>query len=266
MKIDFLTIVLDGSPWIQRHHAEFEKLNLDWNWRVVEGVAASANCTVWCSHQAPRLSNDGTTEYLDALAAYDHRVVLYRKEFWNGKVAMVNEPFRTLYEPTLLIEMDADELWTAEQIKTLHDMFIAQPSKNCAWFYCDYRVGHGLRIKHSTEGYGNNTQYEWKRAWIWQPGMRFKTHEPPVMEPFTDNAFTHDETFEKGLVFRHEAYSTEKQVAFKQKYYGSQRNENGKLYADAVNLWRTMQREAKTGDALKQWMPWVNGEPVLERV
>src|SRR6185503_8916213 len=90
MKLVFLTIVLDGMPWVTRHWPEFERLDFDWQWHVVEGAAANTACTSWCAPIAPRLSNDGTTQYLDALASYDHRVILHRKELWQGKLDMVN--------------------------------------------------------------------------------------------------------------------------------------------------------------------------------
>lgn len=260
MMLEIITIVLDGMPFIAHHHREFEKLPFPFRWHILEGVAANTLCTKWCAPMLPRLSNDGTTQYLDALAAYDYRVIIHRKELWQGKLAMVNEPLRYMHEPCLLLQVDSDELWTVEQLMKLRQMFIENPEKNCAYFRCDYRVGPNVRIT-SSEGYGNNSAYEWHRAWRWHRGLQFQSHEPPVLGNFQPKPFTHAETCEAGLVFRHEAYSTEKQVAFKQRFYGSAANPKGHLYRDAVAKWRALQLNTKWPVDLKEYMPWV-GEGV----
>ncbi len=257
--IHFLTIVLDGLPWLAHIYPQLEKLDFDWSWRVVEGVAANVKDTSWCKPLTPRLSEDGTTQYLDALAGYDPRVILYRKELWNGKVAMVNEPLRTMYEPGLLFEMDSDELWSAEQIGKVHQMFLNDPKKNCAYFRCDYRVGPRVRITNADgEHYGNHHAYEWKRVWRFSPGMRFKTHEPPVIENFQENAIKHEETARLGLVFVHQAYSTEKQIAFKEAYYPSCKG--------ALEGWRKLQRNMRWPVDLKSFLPWVGEGVVVDRI
>lgn len=265
MKIVFLTICLDAMPWLTRHWPEFEKLPFDWQWVISEGVAAPTACTKWCSPMLPRLSSDGTTQYLDSLAAYDSRVILHRKELWQGKLAMVNEPLRYMHEPCLLVQVDSDELWTAEQLVKLRQMFMDNPDKTCAYFNCDYRVGPNVRIT-SCNGYGNNNAYEWHRAWRWQRGMVFASHEPPVLANFNPKPFTHTETEAAGLVFRHEAYSTEKQVAFKETYYGSLNNPKGHLYRDAVSKWRALQLNVKWPVDLKQYLLWVGDSVVADQI
>lgn len=265
MRLVFLTIVLDGMPWIAHHHREFEKLPFDWQWVISEGVAANTSCTKWCAPMLPRLSNDGTTQYLDSLAAYDHRVIIHRKELWQGKLAMVNEPLRYMHEPCLLMQVDSDELWTAEQLVRLREMFINNPDKNCAYFDCDYRVGPNVHIT-SASGFGNNRAYEWHRAWRWQRGLSFQSHEPPVFGNFKCNPFLHDQTRAAGLVFRHEAYSTEKQVASKSIYYGSPANAKGHLYRDAVKQWRALQLNTKWPVDLKDYLGWVGEGVVADQI
>jgi hypothetical protein len=85
MKITFLTMALDAMPFITRHIEQFEKLKLDWEWRIAEGVASPSHCTKWCAPMVPRLSLDGTTGYLEALTNWDPRVKLWQREQWNGK-------------------------------------------------------------------------------------------------------------------------------------------------------------------------------------
>lgn len=264
MNLEIFTICLDAQPWITFHYPQFERLPFDWRWHVIEGVASNAHCTHWCAEMAPRLSNDGTTEYLDSIAAYDPRVIIHRKEMWHGKISMVNEPLRYMHAPALLLECDADEIWTTEQIIKLREMFMNDPTKNTAQFYCDYRVGRGISIT-SVNKYGNNSG-EWKRAWRFTPGMRFKNHEPPSFENHNEHLFTREQTKAAGLVFRHEAYSTEKQVAWKEQFYGSENNPCGKLYHGAVKRWRALQRTNQSViPELKRYLPWCGEGVTAER-
>lgn len=266
MKLCLLTIVLDGMPWITRHWPEFEKLDFDWQWHVIEGVARNTACTSWCAPATPRLSNDGTTGYLDSLADYDHRVILHRKELWQGKREMVNAPLRVMHEPCLLVQVDSDELWTAEQLTRLRQLFIEQPEKNSARFHCDYRLGPNIHIT-SRGGFGNHDDYEWKRAWRWTPGMLFASHEPPAFERFVERPFTYAETEATGLVFRHEAYSALKQVTAKSRFYGSPNNKQGHLYANAVEGWQRLQRNRVWPVTdLKQYLRFVGAGVVADLV
>src|SRR5882672_1882183 len=229
MKITIVTIALDAMPFVTLHYPEFRKLKSDWEWLVAEGVAAPVLDTSWVSKMAPRLSQDGTTEYLDSVRAFDSRVHVFRRSEWPGKAAMFNRILETIYEPTILLQVDSDECWTAEQIEALVAMFQRDRSKNSAYFYCRYFVGRDLVIA-TRNGFGNHTEYEWLRAWRFVPGMRFERHEPPVIDGLTLNPFTHAETESEGIVFDHFAYATEAQVRFKQEYYGSHNNPKGHLY------------------------------------
>jgi len=264
-RIVFVTLALDAMPFITRHLSEFEKLELEWEWRIAEGVAAPKHCTKWCAPMTPRLSFDGTTGYLESIAAWDTRVKLMQRELWNGKTHMLNALCHTIREPSLVWEVDADECWNAEQIMRMARMFAEHRVKNCAHFHCRYFVGKDIMIT-SRGGYGNNEAYEWKRVWRWEPGMRWKSHEPPVVDGITERPFTHAETEAAGLVFDHYAYATEAQVAFKEQYYGSINNECGKLYKDAVKGWMRLQENREWPADLKQYMPWVGDGVRVERV
>ena len=263
MKLVVFTLVLDGMPWIADFWPELRKLDFQWEWRVVEGVAAPQGCTSWCERIAPRLSDDGTTGYLDSIASFDPRIKLFRRELWHGKAAMCNAALGRMAEPALLLQADSDELWTAAQLTELRRLFITNPKKNAAYFWCDYRLGPNVRIT-SRDTYGNNSSYEWLRAWRWEPWMSFKTHEPPVLcdhdgKPIPLNAFSHAETEKSGLVFRHESWSTRKQVEFKSRYYGSASNkDHGADYKDAVTKWEAFQRNTTWPTKVKNWLPWMD--------
>ena len=68
----------------------------------------------------------------------------------------------------------------------------------------------------------------------YQAGDYWKSHVPPVLlrmhegkmqDVIEINPFTHEETFEMGLVFDHFAFTTEQQLKFKESYYP--KNGNG---------------------------------------
>lgn len=242
-------------PWITMHYPEFRKLKTPWIWHVVEGVAAPEQCTSWCRQIPPSLSTDGSGDYLTSLA-FDPRVIVTRKALWRGKVAMVNAPLRYVDEDCILLQVDSDECWRAEQIETLVEMFKQHPEKNSAYFRCNYRLGANIVASRRGE-YGNRTDIEWLRAWRFTVGQRFATHEPPKIEGLKLNPFTHDETEAKGLVFEHFAWATEEQVKWKCDYYGSPANQLGEKYQDGVAGWKRLQENTRWPTRLDAFLPWV---------
>lgn len=242
MKLVFFTIVHNGMPWITHHYPELRRLAIPWQWIIVEGAAAPEHCTSWCSQQPPSLSTDGTSEYLDSIY-FDTRITLLRSELWHGKLSMVNAAMEAIFEPCLLVEIDADELWTSSQLTALHHLFTKHPRAHLAYFYCRYFVGPNLYLS-TRNGFGNHTDYEWLRAWRYAPGMRFKSHEPPVLEGATQHPLLHADTERAGLVFDHMAWATEPQVAFKCRFYGSRANKRGALYSSALDGWHKLQHDA----------------------
>jgi hypothetical protein len=267
MKLFFETIVLDGMPFLPMIYSELRKLvNIDWQWNCVEGVAAPVGCTKWCAPTAPRLSLDGTTPYLEALSSFDPRVVHWKKELWQGKAAMLNEPLKFLHEPAVLMQVDSDEIWQHTDFANIHTMLAGRGKYNCAMFRCRYFVGPDIVIT-SRDTYGNNSSYEWLRAWRIDPGARFETHEPPKLKGVEARPFLHEHTEKLGLVFDHFAWATEKQVAEKASYYGSPNNkEHGKDYANAVEGWRRLQEAKMPVENLAAYLPWVGEGVTANRI
>lgn len=258
MKVAFFSIVLDGMPWITFHYPEFRRLSFDWEWHVVEGVAAPVKDTKWCRKIPARLSNDGTTKYLESLN-FDPRVKLYKKELWNGKVEMVNAPLKNIKQPCLLWEIDSDECWKADQFSLMRRMFIREPDRSSAQFICRYFVGPDI-ISISKGSYGNRS-YDWLRVWRFNPGMTFVTHEPPVLDGIQDDLkFSQEETSRAGLIFDHYAYALRKSVEFKQSYYG-----HGK-YSNAVKKWEALQRNQTWPALLRDFFPWVDDNALVKRL
>lgn len=270
--IEFVTIVKDGMPFIGLHYPMMRQLPFDWRWFIVEGTAAPEACTSWCAPIQPGLSKDGTTEYLESLAKFDSRVVHLKGAYWHGKVAMFNAALEHLHEPSLLWQIDSDEIWRADQFINMERMFstdsvqaLTHGKRNCARFFCRYFVGPDIVIE-TRNGYGNNSQYEWHRVWKVNPGVRFETHEPPCLENFEEKPFTQAETEKAGLVFDHYAYAAEEQVRFKEEYYGSSNNKLGNLYKGAVEKWKKLQQNNKWPVNLKDFMPWVGDGVKASRI
>jgi glycosyltransferase involved in cell wall biosynthesis len=272
LPIHFFTIVLNGEPFIRYHEDVFRHLAVPWHWHVVEGVASLRHDTAWSmaggGHIADKIhdrgrSNDGTSMYLDELAErFPDNVTVYRKpldEFWDGKKEMVNAPLANIKEACLLWQIDNDELWTVEQIATVHDLFTNNPDRTAAYYWCWYYVGPD-KIISTRYNYAQNPQQEWLRTWRYAPGATWAAHEPPMLVAAggkagaatpTDiarvNPFTQDEMEQEGVVFHHFAYATEAQLTFKEVYYG---------YKDALARWRNLQTHRGSG-ALKDYFGWV---------
>ena len=270
LPIHFLTIVINGEPFIRYHIEVFKQLPFKWHWHIVEGVAELKHDTAWSLQLGGRItdeihrngrSHDGTTQYLDELARqYAENITVYRKPegvFWNGKREMVNEPLLNINEECLLWQVDADELWTVEQICTARQMFINNPDKTAAFYWCWYFVGENLIIS-TRNCYAQNPQQEWLRTWRYKPGSVWVAHEPPrLAEPLPNsqwrdvaavNPFMHEETEQLGLIFQHFAYATPEQLRFKEQYYG---------YKNAASQWMKLQTETQFPVLLRQYFPWV---------
>ncbi|MHB1687860.1 MAG: glycosyltransferase [Ignavibacteriaceae bacterium] len=270
MPVHFFTIVLNGEPFIRYHIDLFKQLPFKWHWHIIEGVAELKNDTAWSVAMGGKVSNefhrnglskDGTTKYLDGLKIeFPDNITIYRKgkgKFWNGKLEMVNAPLKNINEESLLIEIDADELWIFDQILETRKMFLENPAKTAAYFWCHFYVGGNL-VTTIKNAYSKTPYYEWIRAWRFNPGNRWTTHEPPSlcmqngtgqwMDLAKINPFLHNETEAHGLVFHHYAYVLEQQLKFKEIYYG---------YQNALHVWQKLQNTKNFPVLLKDYFSWV---------
>jgi hypothetical protein len=249
MKLHILTLVLNGMPWIAGQWANIVRCGVDYHWHVVEGAAANVKDTAWCRRIEPQYSKDGTGEFLSGLHA-NPRVTHYRRAMWDGKVEMCNAACAEMKEPGVLLQMDSDEIWTHGQIAAMVN--VLKKGQTHAFFWCRYFFGPDI-VMTTHNCYANNPRQEWKRLWRFEPGMKFRTHEPPVMDGEGDAA-EHSATEGMGLVFDHYGYALEKQVAFKEEYYG---------YADAVRQWRKLQVNTVWPAKLCDFLGWVKDERCL---
>ncbi len=271
LPIHFFTIVLNGEPFIKQHLKQFLKLPFRWHWHIVEGVAELKHDTAWSLQLGGRisgelhsngLSNDGTTEYLDQLAQ-DHpdKISVYRKpngQFWDGKLEMVSAPLANITEECLLWQVDADELWSAQNLTQMHEMFVNSPDKTAAYFHCDYFVGPNKYVCSLNTWATSPT--DWIRVWRFAPGMVWAAHEPPILIDAIGqnvgmiNTFSRDETKSRGITFQHFAYSIEAQVRFKEVYYG---------YSNAVLHWRRLQETIGPVDPA-HYLPWASPGAIVD--
>jgi hypothetical protein len=215
------------------------------------------------------LSKDGTTAYLDELQEqYPTNISVYRKPkgiFWDGKLEMVNTPLARIRTHALLWQIDADELWTVDQIQTAYKLFLQHSEKTAAYYWCWYFVGEKLLIT-TRNCYAENPQQEWLRTWRYRPGMQWYSHSPPrLIEPTANgqwrdvgqvDPFSHAETEAYGLVFQHYAYVTQEQLQFKECYYG---------YAGAISQWKRLQQEIRLPVRLRQYFSWVGDLTMVDR-
>jgi|GEM_PF-1020220 len=271
LPVHLFTIVLNGEPFIRHHIEAFEKLTIPWHWHIVEGVADLVKDTAWSvplggvvSNELHRngLSNDGTTEYLDQLVArYPTNVSLYRKppgQTWSGKVEMCNAPLKNISGPCLLWQVDSDELWTHDQVERMRQLFIDNPEKTGAYTHCHYFVGPRKYVSDINSW--ATRPLDWPRVWRFIPGMTWTSHEPATLtdsggrDVLKINPISRDQTLPHQLSFQHFSYATEKQVRFKEIYYG---------YKDGVSQWKELQKVSGKANP-KQFLPWAHYDATVE--
>ena len=279
LPIHFFTLVLNGEPFIRYHLERFKALGCPWHWHIIEGLAELKHDTAWSLQFGAQVpvdvardgrSVDGTAEYLDQIARENPgNVTVYRApggRMWDGKLEMVNAPLANLPAECLLWEVDSDELWTTGQIERMRKMFLQQPQRTAAVFYCWYFVAPELVINR----WRRYQEIEWRRAWRFKKGMRWLAHEPPVLGvavPGTDKfadvtmqrPFVPAELEQAGLTFQHFAYVVPPQLEFKEKYYG---------YKGITEQWRQLQAQTRYPVPLKQFFnwPWVHPGAMVEPV
>lgn len=254
MKLSIHTIVLDGLPFIADHLAVLESTALDWTWHISEGVSAPVRDTAWCRAIEPRLSMDGTKEYLDSISKHP-RVRLYRKPVWQGKTEQINAGMGEADNNTVVLQMDSDEMWTGAQLEKLVRVFRTMPHIMSARFWCRFMVGPGLEA--ITQDGWSNRKSEWHRAWRGRKNHRFSSHEPPIYDGNRGRILDRDETKKMGLVFHHRAYELEKQLQFKALYY---------KYGGAVEQWRALNNHDQFPVPLDNFLSWVGPGVVADRI
>ena len=265
----FVTIVLNGADFLGHHYSVFEeaasRLGVDFEWHVVEGIAegradarnpySTAPLGGVFGSDSANLSIDGTSKFLDMMSRKHHNVKVHRKldSPFRDKIEQINAALPHLPE-SILMQVDADELWSAEAIVKAYQRLASEEEQNCMLFDCHFFVGPGRVVRG---GWGHGAT-EWLRAWKFQPGSFFLSHAPPVLvrpgeggalEPI-NNCVSKEETRSLGIGFSHFAYLLESQVQFKEAFYG---------YDGAVTGWKALQ-EAQLPVKANEHLPWLRKE------
>jgi len=247
LPIHIYSLSLDSMPFLPKQLEIFERLERPWTWHIVSGVADTVACTSWCAKTQPRLSRDGSDEWLTAHLKHPN-MRIYRRQLWPGKNAMVNAALSQIKEPCCLMEIDADEFYAAEQLEKIVAIYEAGQYDQMR-FFCRYFVGKNI-ICTNTTGWSNRGEVEWARSWYFKPGMMQKSHEPPILGGCGNRIMTREQTRKMGLVFDHFSWVLESNVLAKLRYY--------KYGEQHLNGWRRLQANTQWPISdLKAFLPWV---------
>ena len=252
--LTIFTIVLNGMPYIEKHLAEFQKLKIPWQWRIVEGVSEPLGCTRWCKQVPDKWhkdfkSIDGTHEYLESIRSENVSVYWQAKPF-PGKLAMINEALQGV-ENGVVMQIDSDEMWRADQLEAIFGHLKGCEDGRAMQFHCNYYVGQNKKVV-TREGFASHW-YEWLRAWKWGRDVHFTSHEPPklnVQSMMIPRGMT--ETW--GLIFDHFAYATKEQAQFKEDFYG---------YKGLVEGWERLQ-QTTSPVRLRDYLPFITDKSVAD--
>lgn len=217
MRISF-TIIFNGLHHL-RHNNWLENILKNFDLSVfVDGLALPGGSTCWCKPVADNMhkngaSIDGTVEFLSERTGSGHKAVLVESVGpWKSKDDMVNAAIgeiRDRVSDGYLWEVDVDEQWYDGDLKAA-ETSLDYVSAQCGSFLCNYYVGKD-RIAVGEWGEGRLLPY--RRLWKWR-GQQFKTHEPPELVGWNGATVLLPQRF------NHYAYYFEKDVLFKQEYYG----------------------------------------------
>jgi hypothetical protein len=259
MKLVIFTIVLNGMPYIKWHLPIFEKLKCDWQWIILEGTAGNSGSTSWCTKQEPRFSSDGTREYLQSIAVKNEPQIFYdSNDYYESKDEMVNEAVGYIMEedmPCVLMQIDADEIHTPENIGKIVELFTNDPQLGAIRMPCRFFVGP--RLICIGEDCWSSRWFEWDRAWRFASGIQFTSHEPPRLNYYLGRIMERDEAKSHGLSFDHYAYALRKQVEYKEKFYG---------YKGLTNQWKALQAHTHFPEPLQRFFPFVDDKVLVDRI
>lgn len=264
LPVHFFTFVLNGEPFIRYHINVLNRLPFCWHWHVVEGLEEpnhdSSGRITPEAFQANTLSNDGTTQYLDRLAAlFPDNVSVYRPgqgEKCENKREIANASLERIKEEALIWQLDVDEFWTEEQFCKGRDLFIRNPGKTAALYDCHFFVGPSLVVSDNETG-GHCLSTKWPRTWRFTQGCRWESHETRCLvrpgeygtslDVGRENPFMPDETRKEGLVFQHKAYVLQNQLRLKEMKYG---------YCGITMNWLLLQKQADFPLQLREFFQW----------
>ena len=253
MRLEIFTIVLDGMPFIGSHLPVLNSLGrfgIDWRWTIAEGAAMNRHCTAWCAEQLPRLSSDGTLQYLYSISHHP-RVYFVSRPSWDGKIEQCNWCVQQIDKPCILLQMDVDEIWTAESLAALVDKF---EDETIGEVRINPRYYVGPNIIVTSKGTWGAPKGGLPRAWRFNPGQKFITHEPPVLDKINGLSI---EILGEDANPQHYGYVTVSQVRYKEEFYG---------YVGALARWKWLQQNKHWPVNLGIFFPWVTDDAIVNKL
>lgn len=245
VKLCIFTLAFNAMPMITWHLPVFSQMQSDWHWFIAHGGASNDRGFVQYEQTERGLSTDGTTEYLLALRGHPRITVIERPE-WNGLTDCTNTCLERIGVPCVLLYLDSDEYWRADQIDNVVKMFRHDDNIGKADFFYRHFLGPNL-VVGGVNGWG--TALGVRRAWRYRPGQRFGCYEVPDLDVSPLRLATAPETRQYGLVFDHWSYAFESQLASKERRLG---------YRKALSCWRALHHnETWPVTDLQKWLPWV---------
>lgn len=254
MKLLVYTLLLDGMPFLPMQYDLLSRLKCDRYWYVLHGAAMNNDSTSWCAPQEPRLSNDGSTEFLVDNEPPCETTIIHRKQ-WKSKDEMVAAVTDEIKEPCILFQLDVDEFYQPETIDRIVALF-GDRTIGAIRLPCRFWVGENLVCEGSNRW--SNWPNEWERFWRWEPGMTMLRHEPPTPENYLGRIMERGEAKQHALCFEHKAYVTDAQVRFKESYYN---------YQGLHQQWLSLQANDKWPISLSRFFSHVTGNlPMVVKV
>ena len=222
MRIAF-SIIHNGMHHLMHNEQYLKILGSCDKWVVVEGASLSNGSTKWCNEFPKEFhknggSIDGTREFLLDISKKTEKLhLVISNGFWQSKDHQVNraiEEVNKIAKKCWLWEIDIDEQWDAYQMDQA-EFELQKIGAKAACFRSICFIGKKLR---AIGDWGEARTYGYTRLWKWE-GERFICHEPPVLEGLMGV----DPTM-LTPVFKHFNYYFEKDVIFKDHWYGGHEN------------------------------------------
>jgi len=243
MRIGF-TIIFNGLHHLLHNNYAEKLVNMLDYWVIVEGAAGSTGSTKWCNPMPEKYyddygkSVDGTIAFISGFmnGRIKNDITLFvANGIWESKDTMVNTAIEwikeNLTENAFLWQIDIDEQWTPEAMDAAEKELIG----DTGLFLADYHVGPGLMAKD---------ERPYKRLWRWK-GQRFASHEPPLLEGGNGTEQLLSQRF------NHYAYYYEKDVRFKDDWYGG--------HEGIYKRWKELQEETNFPQPLSRLLPRKTG-------
>lgn len=191
MKLCLCTLVLNEIQWLQRLYDQHKDWNGVCKWVFVESadrIFADTNPHLVSSEG---LSTDGTTEFLEELAAKDPRIIHIKHGFSSnhdpaqGKCEPRNRYLREIDkdQPNFFIVVDADEFYPYQCQKEINQILRRKPNwafcfkHREIWFPpCFSSLEYNLFSWEVTGGFWD---IPYCRVWKWFPNLSYVNHNTP---------------------------------------------------------------------------------------